>query len=161
VLKGGAGSSIQPTSSPENRSALFTALKAPILSGQSMPTTTASGTATTQSSQSYSQKLTTVTASQQASLMSVKVTPATTNTWSQFVPVSGSSAQGWQNTVPSVFSFQSSADTSGTFSSLPQTLAQPQKFPVSSTGVGKNPSPAINCISLYLTAIGLTPGGSR
>jgi hypothetical protein len=93
-----------------------------------MPTTTASSTATTQSSQSYSQKLATLTASQQASPMNVKVTP-TTNTWSQFVPVSGSSAQGQQTTMPSVFSFQSSVDTSSTFSSSPQTSAQQESSP--------------------------------
>lgn len=129
MQKDGAGSSIQSTSSPENRSTLFTALKAPVLFGQSMPTTTASSTATTQSNQSYSQKLAAVTASQQAPLMSVTVTPATTNTWSQFVPVSGSPAQGQQTTMPSVFSFQSSADTSSTFLSSPQTAAQQQSSP--------------------------------
>lgn len=129
MQKDGAGSSIQPTSSPENRSTLFTALKAPVLFGQSMPTTTASSTATTQSSQSYSQKLATVTASQQAPLMSVTVTPATTSTWSQFVPVSGSAAQGQQTTMTSVFSFQSSADTSSTSLSSPQTAAQQQSSP--------------------------------
>lgn len=129
MQKDGAGSSIQPTSSPENRSTLFTALKAPVLFGQSMPTTTASSTATTQSSQSYSHKLATVTTSQQAPLMSVTVTPATTSTWSQFVPVSGSSAQGQQTTIPSVFSFQSSAGTPSTFLSSPQTAAQQQSSP--------------------------------
>lgn len=129
MQKDGAGSSIQPTSSPENRSTLFTALKAPVLFGQSMPTTTASSTATTQSNQSYSQKLATVTASQQAPLMSVTVTPATTSTWSQFVPVSGSQAQGQQTTMPSVFSFQSSTDTPSTFLSSPQTVAQQQSSP--------------------------------
>lgn len=129
MQKDGVGSIIQPTSSPEKRSTLFTALKAPVLFGQSMLTTTASSTATMQSSQSYSQKLATVTASQQAPLMSVIATPATTNTWSQFVPVSGSPAQGQQTTVPSVFSFQSSADTPSTFLSSPQTTAQQQISP--------------------------------
>jgi hypothetical protein len=129
VQKDGAGSTIQPTSSPENRSALFTALKAPVLFEQSMPTTTASSTATTQSNQSYSQKLASVTASQQASVMTVKVTPATTNTWSQFVPVSGSPAQGQQTALPLVFSFQSSADTPSTFLTSPQMSAQQQSSP--------------------------------
>jgi len=129
VQKDGAGSSIQAASSTENRSTLFTALKAPVLFGQPMPTTTASSTATTQSNQSYSQKLATVTASQQTPLMSVTVTPATTNTWSQFVPVSGSPAQGQQTTMSSVFSFQSSTDTPSTFLSSPQTTAQHQSSP--------------------------------
>jgi E3 SUMO-protein ligase RanBP2 len=129
VQKDGAGSSIQPTSSPENSSILFTSLKSPVLFGQPMPSTTASSTATTQSNQSYSQKLATVTASQQGPLMSVTVTSATTNTWSQFVPVSGSPAQGQQTTMPSVFSFQSSADTPSTFLSSPQTAAQQQSSP--------------------------------
>ena len=129
MQKDGVGSSIQPTSSPENRSTLFSALKAPVLFGQSIPTTTASSTATTQSNQSYSQKLATVTASQQAPLMSVTVTPAITNTWSQFVPVSGSPAQGQQTTMPSVFNFQSSAETPSTFLSSPQTAAQQQSSP--------------------------------
>jgi len=61
--------------------------------------------------------------------MSVTVTSATTNTWSQFVPVSGSPAQGQQTTMPSVFSFQSSADTPSTFLSSPQTAAQQQSSP--------------------------------
>jgi hypothetical protein len=75
--------------------------------------------------------------------MSVKVTPATTSTWSQFVPVSGSSAQGQQTTMPSVFSFQSSADTSSTFSSLPQTLAQPQSSPFLSQVSGRTQPPQL------------------
>jgi hypothetical protein len=131
VQKDGAGSSIQPTSSPESKSTVFTALKAPVLIGQSTPTTAASSTASTQSSQSYSQKLTPAAALKLASVISVKVTSAApeAKTLPQFVPVSGSPAQGQQPALLSVFSFHTPADTQSTFLSSPQTLAQQHGSP--------------------------------
>jgi hypothetical protein len=141
VKNDSAGSIIQPISLQENKSTSFTALKTSVLFGQSTPTTTASSTPITQSSQSYSQKPAPATSSQQ------KVTSASfaTKALPQFVPTSVSTGtlfdqlsvtptQGQQSTSPSVFSFQSSAESSvlqvtpDIFFSSPQTSPQ-QSFP--------------------------------
>lgn len=139
VKNDSAGSTIQPISSPENKSSSFTTLKSSVLLRPSRLTATASSIPTTQSSESHSQKPAHVTCPQQKVTSASSATkalpqfvPSSLSTGTLFDQLSVTPAQGQQSTSPSVFSFQSPAEnsvsqvTTGVFFSSPQTSAQQQ-----------------------------------
>ncbi|PNF19022.1 hypothetical protein B7P43_G11805 [Cryptotermes secundus] len=131
VKSDSAASSIQPKSSPGNESTSFTALKPTVLLRPSR----LAATATTQPSESHSQKLAHETSPQQK----VTSTSFATKALPQFVSSSLPTgtlfdqllAQGQQTTSPTVFSFQSAENsvsqvTPGIFFGSLQTSAQHQ-----------------------------------